>query len=300
MKQPWIISPYQDLWITAPPFIVVAIAFIFNQQLTQIEAHYSWWTWLILVVLVDVAHVYASLFRTYLHPASFQKRRILYVGLPLFCLLFSLVLYQLGAAVFWSVLAYIAVFHFIRQQWGLMRLYARFEPKTKLSTSLDALIIYTATLYPMLYWMISQNRNFNWFVEHEFILIPWAGSLPILTTCYWIIIGLYVFRICQQWLQERQFNLPKNLIIIGTFLSWYVGIVHFNHPLIFTLLNVISHGIPYMALVYFSDIAHKSKTFSVIGNLRSWSGLGIYLGLLAGLAIIEETIWELSVWGEHV
>jgi hypothetical protein len=35
-----------------------------------------------------------------------------------------MILFLFGA-VFWSVLAYIAVFHFIPQQYGFMRLYAR-------------------------------------------------------------------------------------------------------------------------------------------------------------------------------
>jgi hypothetical protein len=40
----------------------------------------------------------------------------------------GLILYQFGSLTFWSVLALVAVFHFIRQQYGFMRIYARFEP----------------------------------------------------------------------------------------------------------------------------------------------------------------------------
>jgi hypothetical protein len=49
-------------------------------------------------------------------------------------------------------------------------------------------------------------------------------------------------------LKTSYFNIPKNLIIIGTLSSWFFGIVYFNNDLVFTLLNVVSHGIPYMAL----------------------------------------------------
>ena len=295
---PWIASPRKDLWIVLPPFVVVAIALLFHTQLAMIESKYSWWTWLVLIVLVDVAHVYASIFRTYLLPQAWAEQRVLYVGIPLLCLIFSMLLYQAGAAVFWSVLAYVAVFHFVRQQWGLMRLYGRFEPKTKLGSVIDALVIYTGTVYPMLYWMVSADRQFVWFVDHEFVTIFSPQVLPALTAVYLAIIGVYVVRAMVQCFTGR-FNLPKNLIIIGTYLSWYVGIAHYNHPLIFTLLNVVSHGVPYMALVYFADISGKSRQFTLVGKLFSWQGLCMYLAILLGLALMEEVLWELAVWGEH-
>ena len=295
---PWIASPLKDLWIVLPPFVVVAVALLFHTPLAEIESRYSWWTWLVLIVLVDVAHVYASIFRTYLLPQAWAKQRTLFIGIPVLCLLLSMLLYQAGAAVFWSVLAYVAVFHFVRQQWGLMRLYSRFEPKTKLGSTVDAAVIYTATLYPMLYWMISADRQFVWFVDHEFVTLFSPKILPILTAVYLSIIGVYVVRAMVQCFTGR-FNLPKNLIIIGTYLSWYVGIVHYNHPLIFTLLNVVSHGIPYMALVYFADISGKSRQFTLVGKLLSWQGLCVYLAILLGLALMEEVLWELAVWGEH-
>ena len=87
---PWIASPRKDLWIVLPPFVVVAIALLFHAQLATIESKYSWWTWLVLIVLVDVAHVYASIFRTYLLPQAWAKQRALYVGIPLLCLVFSM------------------------------------------------------------------------------------------------------------------------------------------------------------------------------------------------------------------
>ena len=295
---PWIASPRKDLWIVLPPFVVVAIALLFHAQLATIESKYSWWTWLVLIVLVDVAHVYASIFRTYLLPQARAKQRALFVGIPLLCLMLSMLLYQAGTAVFWSVLAYVAVFHFVRQQWGLMRLYGRFEPKTKLGSVMDALVIYTGTVYPMLYWMVSADRQFVWFVDHEFVTLFSPQILPILTAVYLTIIGVYVVRAVVQCFTGR-FNLPKNLIIIGTYLSWYVGIVHYNHPLFFTLLNVVSHGIPYMALVYFADISGKSRQFTLVGKLLSWQGLCVYLAILLGLALMEEALWELAVWGEH-
>src|SRR3990172_5614686 len=76
------------------------------------------WTWISVVLLVDVAHVYATAFRVYFDASEFARRRWLYVLTPLLGYLFGVALYSEGEAVFWRVLAYLAVFHFVRQQYG--------------------------------------------------------------------------------------------------------------------------------------------------------------------------------------
>lgn len=300
VKPAWVATPYKDLWMIAPPFVVTAVALLFHTQLAAIEARYSWWTWLVLIVCVDVAHVYASIFKTYLIASERRRQAKLLWGIPALCLLLALLLYQAGYQVFWSVLAYVAVFHFVRQQWGLMRLYSRFEPKNRLGSAIDGFAIYSATLYPMLYWMINDNRVFNWFVADEFLPLHWAALMPVFSVLYGTSMLLFVLRVVWQGLRLRQWNVPKMAVVVGTYLSWYVGIVYFNHPLIFTLLNVVSHGVPYMALVYLTEVAAKQHSYSVIGRLCSWQGLLLYVAVLLGLAVVEESVWEVSIWGEHL
>jgi hypothetical protein len=82
--------------------------------------------------------------------------------------------------------------------------------------------------------------------------------IPIITVLYFIVIGIWLLKTVV-YLKFKEFNIPKNAVIVGTFLSWYFGIVYFNNDLIFTLLNVISHGIPYIALIYFKEIKQKSN-----------------------------------------
>ena len=129
--QPWIHKPKTDsLFIIFPTFFALLMVVIFNDWLLKIQEEYSFYTWLFLIVFIDVAHVYATLFKTYFVPSEFQKRKKLLIILPIICFLIGLVLYGFGSAVFWSVLAYVAVFHFVRQQYGFVRLYARKEEKT--------------------------------------------------------------------------------------------------------------------------------------------------------------------------
>ena len=115
MEQPWIHKSKTDFWlILFPAFFVLGIVFAFQDWLSQIQEDYSFYTWLFLIVFIDVAHVYATLFKTYFVKLEFQRRKKLYIGLPIICFLIRLFLFGFGRSVFWSVLAYVAVFHFVR------------------------------------------------------------------------------------------------------------------------------------------------------------------------------------------
>jgi hypothetical protein len=253
-----------------------------------------------LIVFIDVAHVYATLFKTYFVAVEFKKRRKLLVTLPIICFVIGVFLFSFGSIIFWSVLAYIAVFHFIRQQYGFMRLYSRKEIKTKWSVIIDNLIIYSATGYPMLYWFFSSPRSFNWFTENDFIHFENQLLLEILGWIYGLIVVFYIFRTGYKASKERYFNIPKNAIIIGTFLSWYFGIVYFNNDLVFTLLNVVSHGIPYIALIYLNEINKKQNVdLGILNTIKGFKGVLFFIGFLFAIAFFEEYIWEIFVWNEQ-
>lgn len=280
---------------------MLAFIFLFQDFITRIEEQYSFYTWLFLIVFIDVAHVYATLFKTYFVRKEFEKKKKLLTILPLICFSVGFVLFAFGSMVFWSFLAYVAVYHFIRQQYGFMRLYARQEKKTKRSVFIDNLTIYAATGYPMLYWFLSSPRKFNWFVENEFFRFHNETILTILLWIYIVILSTYAIYTLYTSIKNHFFNIPKNSIILGTALSWYFGIVYFNDDLIFTLLNVITHGIPYMALVYFKEI--DSKTDSELGVLRylkEYKGIFIYAVILLVIASTEEFLWEVLVWNENI
>jgi len=301
MVQPWIDKPKTDsVFILAPSFVVVVIVFLFHDILKVIEANYSFYTWLFLIVFIDVAHVYATLFKTYFVAEEFKKRRQLLIAMPIVCFVFGMILFSFGSVFFWSVLAYIAVFHFIRQQYGFMRLYSREEVKTNWSVVIDNLIIYTATVYPMLYWFLSSPRAFNWFTEKDFIRFENQLLLEILSWIYWMIMIFYIIRTIYKSIKDHYFNIPKNAVITGTFLSWYFGIVYFNNDLVFTLLNVVSHGIPYIALIYLNEINKKQNVdLGVLNAVKGFRGILFFVGFLFSIAFFEEYVWEIFVWNEQ-
>lgn len=300
MKQPWIHNARTDWWfILSPPFLILLIIFIFQKQIQELENDYSFYTWLFLIVFVDVAHVYSTLFKTYFVKSEIRKRKLLYWGIPVLSWVSGLMLYQFGSLIFWSVLALIAVFHFIRQQYGFMRIYSRAEPDNW-SKKIDTLTIYSATIYPMLYWF-KTPRSFTWFVENEF---DWLRNLPDYTHAaailYFVILWIWIMKTIFEFFQRGQFNIPKITLITGTCLSWYFGIIYFNNDLVFTFLNVISHGVPYVALIYIREIKQKhSAQLSGLSVFKSGFGVFLFMAVILGFAFFEEFLWEILIWNEH-
>lgn len=300
MKQPWIHNAKTDWWfILSPPFVVLLIIFLFQKQIQGLENHYSFYTWLFLIVFVDVAHVYSTLFKTYFVKGEVQKNKLLYLGIPAVSWILGIILFQFGSLTFWSVLALIAVFHFIRQQYGFMRIYARFEPNTW-SKKIDEVAVYSATIYPMLYWF-KTPRAFTWFVNNEF---DWLKNFPdytnLINIVYFAILIIWLVKTVFEVFKTKDINIPKTALITGTFLSWYFGIVYFNNDLLFTFLNVVSHGIPYIALIYIREIHQKENNqLNRMQLFKSFSGIFLFVGILLGFAFVEEFLWETLVWNEH-
>ncbi|MCA8831131.1 hypothetical protein [Hymenobacter pini] len=295
-RQPWIRSAgFDGFWILAPPFVALLVVAGLPAEF-RTTARMPVWAWVALVVLIDVAHVYSTLFRTYFDGQRRRQLRTLLWAVPLGCYLLGVALHWAGGLWFWRVLAYAAVFHFIRQQYGFLRLYSRTDATSSYSKQLDTLLIYSATLYPLLWWHLSRPRNFSWFVTGDFVQYNWPLGRQLLTGAYCLLLLAYVWKECRYWQQTRHFNLPRNLLLLGTAASWYVGIVLLNGDLAFTLLNVVAHGIPYLALIWTSSRPNTTAP-------RPWwhgrYGLGLFVAVVVGLAFLEEGLWDGLVWREH-
>lgn len=300
MQQPWIGKPINDiLFILLPPFASLLFIFLFP-SLFQNNTELGNAGWLILILLVDVAHVYSTLYRTYFDPQSFKNNRSLLVTIPFIGFVAAVLIYSMSSEWFWRILAYTAVFHFIRQQYGFLRVYSRSENHNKVFKWIDVLTIYTATIYPILYWHLEGPKNFNWFVDNDFMYLKTPSLLPILTAIYLVIIVSYLLKEVYLLITTKTINLPKTGIVTGTLLSWYFGIIYFNGDLAFTLLNVISHGVPYMGLIWIYGKKHYSKTGSpFLKKVFSRYGIFLFLAIIFLLAFIEEGLWDFSVWKEH-
>lgn len=290
------------LFILSPPFVCLAITATLPDAF-KYSADMPVSAWVILVLLIDVGHVYSTLFRTYFDKETFAAQRNTMVGIPVICAITGLMLYSFSDTLFWRVLAYLAVYHFVRQQYGFMRIYSHGEAYGKWPKRIDSLAIYSATIYPMLYWHLNDHRNFNWFTEGDFFQANIPGASEVLFILYTLIMGIYIVKEVYSTYLNRHLNVNKNAVILGTAFSWYFGIVYYNGDLTFTLLNVVAHGIPYMTLVWAWG-RKKSKKGQLQDNrlLRfvfNGPGILLFIFIISILAFIEEGLWDSLVWREH-
>lgn len=259
--------------------------------------------WVALVLLVDVAHVHSTLYRTYFDKETFKQHRQMLIAIPVLCLIGAVILYSLGYLLFWRVIAYIAVFHFIRQQYGFMRIYSRKETQTTAQSFIDKVAIYSATIFPLLCWHVGGPRNFDWFITGDFFYFSSMWLFYIAAAIYLSGLVAYVIKETKLSVQSRYFNWPKNLVVAGTYISWFFGIIYYNGDLAFTALNVISHGVPYMALIW---IYGKKKTLAegrdstrFMQLIFSRYGIVLFLLIIFALAYVEEGLWDAWVWNDH-
>jgi hypothetical protein len=306
MKQPWIASRGTDLgFIIGPAFVITALVVLFRNQIALTDGTPPW-LWLLLIVGVDVSHVYSTIFRTYLDKEELKKRSGLYTLAPLFAWIAGVMLYSMGAMAFWRVLAYLAVFHFIRQQYGFMMIYARGERnRPKWTRAIDQAAIYLATLFPLAWWH-SHKLPISWFMDGDFFYVNWPALGVVAGIVFGLVMTAYVAK--EVWYARRDgtVNVPKNLLLLGTALSWSVGIVIFSNDLAFTATNVIAHGIPYTALIWIygrnqRDMRGSAKPYisAFIAKFFNARMIPVYVALLFALAFLEEGLWDGLVWREH-
>ena len=70
--------------------------------------------------------------------------------------------------------------------------------------------------------------------------------------------------------------------------------------MVFTLLNVVSHGIPYIALIYLSEIEKKPEIeLGWLQQFKYYKGVFIFVLILLIIAFSEEYLWEFLVWNEQ-
>ncbi|MFB6456617.1 hypothetical protein ACE38W_15200 [Chitinophaga sp. Hz27] len=302
-SQPWVYAAWLDgIFILSPPFVALLIIAFNPAMFSGANATVNTAWWLVLVILIDVAHVYATVYRTYFDTAAVKANRLLFYGMPALAYVGGVALYCCGPGVFWRVLAYLAVFHFIRQQYGFLRIYVRKDLQARWMQKIDTIAIYAATVYPLLYWHLKGPRNFDWFMKNDFYYFHHESWLKTLTIAYLIVLIVYACKEIMLFVATKQINIPKQLLVLGTISSWYFGIVYFNGDLAFTLLNVVSHGIPYMALVwaygrkrYYAPSQRSGFLSLVFSNY----GILLFIGIIALFAYVEEGFWDSWMWQEH-
>lgn len=293
----WLFSREIDLSVFLGSAFVSLLLLLLGWQFGILNEDSPDWTWISAVLLIDVAHVWSTSFRVYFDVEEFKRRIALYTLVPVFGYAVGVALYSEGELVFWKILALVAVFHFVRQQYGWVNLYrAKLKENSRVTWWIDAIAIYLATVYPLAFWMTRLPRNFEWFVANDFFALPQIVE-TILLPIYISALIVYFGKSIYLYFTQGFLNIGKDIVVATTAVCWYVGIVFFNSDYAFTVTNVIIHGVPYFALIYFYARSRRETASGFYQTLSSnWI---IFLATLWALAYVEEIFWHRGVWHER-
>lgn len=292
----WLFSRNLDLSVFLGSAVVSLLLLAVGWRLGILNDESPDWTWITAVLLIDVAHVWSTTFRVYFDIGEVKRRFWLYLLVPVAGYAVGVALYSEGELVFWKALAVVAVFHFVRQQYGWVALYRRrLNEAERWTWWIDAAAVYLATVYPLAFWMTRLPRNFEWFVKDDFFALPILVE-QVLFPVYIAALVLYFGKSFYQYFTAGFVNPGKDIVVATTAICWYMGIVFFNSDYAFTVTNVIIHGVPYFALIYVYARARRERTGKFYRTVsHNWL---IFLATLWALAYVEELFWHRGVWHE--
>ena len=290
----WLFSPTADvLAFLGAALASAALAFLLPATETPL------WAWVLLVLCVDVAHVWATLFRVYLDREELQRRLSLYVAAPVVAYALGVLAHSLGTAFFWRCFAYVAAWHFVRQQVGWMVLYGRRARDSEATLHLDRAAVYAATLGPLVWWHANLPRPFSWFMDGDFVPgLPTPFGTAALAVHFAVLLA-WVGVTAVRALRGGGFHWGKAVLLAATWVAWFGGIVLAKSDTAFTAMNVMLHGVPYFVLLY--RYAARRHAQGGYGRWGAILRLGVpgFLTFLLGLAFLEELLWDRLVWHER-
>jgi hypothetical protein len=305
---PWLFSRRADSLLFGGPVLLSLFLLALGARTGDLDGDLPVALWVLMVVGVDVAHVWSTGWRVYADPEEFRRRPALYLGVPAAAYAAGVVFYTAGPLVFWRALAYLATFHFVRQQYGWVALYRRKggendETGARWERRLDSLAIYGATVAPLVYWHATLPKRFHWLIAGDYAagLPAWAGPAALAT--FGAVFVLWLGKEARRFLTGRPVSWGKVLVVVTTALVWHLGIVVWDSDYAFAATNVLVHGVPYFGLVFLSQ-RRVAAAREAAGRPRVLADLGarhaaLFLVPLAVFAFLEEWGWDRLVWHEN-
>lgn len=297
---PWLFGRTTDLLTFLGSAVFSLALLLIGHQLGTLGGDAPPWLFLLCVIGIDVAHVWASLFRVYLDPEELARRRVAYLTLPAVVLLAGVGLYAHSESLYYRVLAYLAVFHFLRQQAGFLSLYQRRDGTSNLLHLVERSTLYLSMLYPLAHWHAHLPSDMAWMVQGDFV-----EGLPqvVASLLGWAYAAAGLAYVGTQGLQARhgRLHVGKLLLLSTTALCWYTGIVALSSDFAFTATNVLIHGVPYCVLLYRYGSGRAKQSTGIGLRLLQMPTLGkvYFVAILLTLAVAEEWLWHYLAYGDQ-
>ncbi|MFY0626035.1 MAG: hypothetical protein JXR07_07065 [Reichenbachiella sp.] len=307
MRDIWLFSKKVDLLVMGlPVWFCWAICFLLPEEI--MNQSLPLWAWVIIVLGIDVSHVWSTIFRTYFDRDERENHSQLFKIAPLsaFVLCFAVAWYS--SDLFWRILAYLALYHFIKQQYGFMQLYRGRYGRTEIKKIFsDKFVIYLSMIFPVIYWHINYDRAFSWFIEGDFISLNvdfidnYLQTINIIGTSVYF--GIIVYWLLEEVMIHRSnklsYPLGKWIWVLTTAFNWYLGVIYFNSDIAFSITNVVAHGIPYFVLMYYYVLRKRVLSNGLSVPASGWKIIAIMITVVLLFAITEEYLWDMLLYVEN-
>ncbi len=134
----------------------------------------------------------------------------------------------------------------------------------------------------------------------DFKYINFPSIVPLLQIILLIIILIYIYIETKEKNRTNNWNFGRIMLTLSTAFAWYSCIVMINNDFTFSLVNVLGHGIPYLALVWITEkkLLNENSTPFYKHIFSKW-GLLLFYAIIFAFAYLEEGIWDTLVWREH-
>lgn len=239
---------------------------------------------IIMGVLIDGSHNYATLYSSYFDASVRSKlsRMDLWAPLGLFIISFCF-LSLANKMIFAHLVAYLAFFHFIRQEYGWMKLSNALEPHLPpWQRYVDLCVMYVVTVLPLVWYCKESLKAFN-SVKGDLFMIP-DNVAETLFFLYWPA-ALVFFATNAYWAYRTgTLNLTKWLVFFNVLIVWYVARVWLKNFFLGMTIYLLSHGFAYFILV-----THRNRltpTLPWVSKTKIRQGIFIYLSCVLTYVIV--------------
>lgn len=285
----WLKSKKYDIpFIILPGYLALILAILLRDyyQITWV----SLLLWVLMSTMIDSAHVFVSLFRTYFSKKAQRLLKMVLLVTPILAFTACYSLIQFDQSTYMKFLIYMVAFHYIRQHYGIIIYYFNKTRSSKSSRLINQLAIYSTLIVPLIYWH-TVPREFGWYGKIGFYF--WDNPRFFELAHYFLIlvIALYLLNELLLFVKNKEINLPKNFLFIGLGFSWYYSIVKTDDALTFLLVNNLAHGIPYFAFSwYFYQVEKENKQAHINGKVLMFLAIPVLIAFIT--QITTDLIFE--------
>lgn len=249
VKNGWVFSKREDLYIFLTPFIagwmVFLVGQLFHLQSLRIGTKDSTMVFFALLAFLDAGHLFSTVFKSYLDERIRREKRFLLYVTPLLIYILLIALYHwLGMRTVLILFGYYNVYHIMRQQYGWVNISSKkANENNKIDYWLDKVTIYSMVLVPLIWIHFTLPANDKQFEVPKSKL---AANLAIIA-----FLAIFITYFIRQWYKaykQMPINFSKIFQVIISFLTWGSVIV-FQSPLLLAV-PVLLHNIPYLGIVF--------------------------------------------------